>query len=376
MHIYVQMYYTYKNDPPFKGKMQRLIFLFFRDIITANLSSYNENREKKEKGERQMVELCLLGTGGTLPLPGRALSSMYVRVNGRAFLIDCGEGTQVGIRRLGWGFRCIDGLLLTHFHGDHCTGLAGLLLSLEKAGKTETFDIYGPTGLKRVVEGLCIIVPKLSFEVRLHEFPPAGASFEMIGLNIRAFPVDHGVICYGYRMHLSRKGSFDPEKAKALNIPVNEWKKLQNGENIRVGLKIIKPKDVIGENRKGISFVFSTDTRPCETLKKNTSGTDLAILEGMYAEEEKYPLAVKNHHMLFREAAEVARNAGAERLVLTHFSTSLESPEEGSHAAGNIFPEPIIGKDGMIITLRYPRDKEPAGISMHQKEGWFGECLS
>ncbi len=115
-----------------------------------------------------MIDLCLLGTGGTLPMPDRALSSVYVRVNGRAMLIDCGEGTQVGIRRLGWGFRCLEGAVLTHFHGDHVTGLAGLLLSLEKAGKEDTFDIYGPAGLKRVVEGLCVIVPKLSYPVCLH----------------------------------------------------------------------------------------------------------------------------------------------------------------------------------------------------------------
>ena len=121
-----------------------------------------------------MLELCTLGTGGTLPLADRALSSLYVRVNGRSMLIDCGEGTQVGIRKLGWGFRCIEDILLTHFHGDHCTGLAGLLLSLEKAGKTEPLHIWGPKGLKRVVEGLCVIVPPLGFPVLLHELPPEG----------------------------------------------------------------------------------------------------------------------------------------------------------------------------------------------------------
>ncbi len=115
-----------------------------------------------------MLECCTLGTGGTLPLEDRALSSLYVRSNGRSMLIDCGEGTQVGIRKLGWGFRCIEDILLTHFHGDHCTGLAGLLLSLEKAGKNETLHIWGPKGLKKVVEGLCVIVPPLSFPVLLH----------------------------------------------------------------------------------------------------------------------------------------------------------------------------------------------------------------
>ena len=312
----------------------------------------------------------MLGTGGTLPLADRALSSLYIRVNGRAMLTDCGEGTQVAIRRLGWGFRCLEGLVLTHFHGDHCTGLAGLLLSLEKAGREEPFDIYGPAGLKRVVEGLCVIVPKLSFPVRLHEFPPEGREFEMIGLKIRSFPVSHGIPCYGFRFVLERKGAFDPEKARALKVPLSEWKNLQSGETVRVGLKKIRPEDVMGAPRKGITFVFSTDTRPCETLSKYTPGADLLILEGMYADGEKQPLAVKNHHMMFSEAAAIAREADPAGLILTHFSTSLDDPSEGLPAAREIFPHTEAGQDGMIITLRYPDGQEKAGIETAVKEDW------
>ncbi len=317
-----------------------------------------------------MVEMCLLGTGGTLPLADRALSSLYIRVNGRAMLADCGEGTQVGIRRLGWGFRRLEGLVLTHFHGDHCTGLPGLLLSLEKAGRDEPFDIYGPAGLKRVVEGLCVIVPKLSYAVRLHEYPPEGRSFEMIGLRIRAFPVDHGLPCYGYRMELERKGAFDPEKAKALRVPVSEWNRLQSGESVRVGLRKVRPEEVMGPARKGIHFVFSTDTRPCETLTRYVSGADLAILEGMYAEEDKLPLAVKNHHMMFREAAEIAKAGDVSKLILTHFSTSLEHPEEGLPAAEAVFPETEAARDGMIVKLSFPKAREPAGIEISAMEPW------
>jgi ribonuclease Z len=295
--------------------------------------------------------MCLLGTGGTLPLKDRALSSLYVRVNGRAMLADCGEGTQVGIRRLGWGFRCLEGLVLTHFHGDHCTGLPGLLLSLEKAGREEPFDIWGPAGLKRVVEGLCVIVPKLSFAVRLHEYPPEGRSFELIGLQIRAFPVDHGGIpCFGFRIHLPRAAAFDPKKAEALHVPLADWKRLQAGESVRVGLRRIHPEDVTGSPRKGITMVFSTDTRPCETLRNAVADADLLILEGMYGEEEKRPLAVKNHHMLFSEAAELARDAGARRLVITHLNPNF-SPALLLREAREIFPEASVARAGDRISL-------------------------
>ena len=312
-----------------------------------------------------MLEFCTLGTGGTLPIPERALSSLYVRVNGRSLLIDCGEGTQVGIRRLGWGFRCLNGMLLTHYHGDHCTGIAGLLLSLEKAGRDEPFHIWGPRGLKRVVEGLCVIVPPLSFAVHLHELPAEGGELDLIGLNIRAFPVDHGGIpCFGYRMTLERGAAFDPEKAKRLDVPVQEWKRLQQGETVRLGMRKIHPSDVKGAERKGITLVFSTDTRPCETLQKHCTDADLLILEGMYGNEEKMPQALKNHHMLFAEAAETARNARAGGLLLTHFSTCMEDPEEYLPEARKIFERTWAAKDGETVTMRYPEKEEKAWISL------------
>ena len=313
-----------------------------------------------------MLEFCTLGTGGTLPVPERALSSLYVRVNGRSLLIDCGEGTQVGIRRLGWGFRCLDGMLLTHYHGDHCTGLAGLLLSLEKAGRDEPFHIWGPKGLKRVVEGLCVIVPPLSFAVLLHELPPEGGEAELIGLKIRAFPVDHGGIpCFGYRLALERGAVFDPRKAEELGVPVKDWKRLQQGETVHAGLRKIRPEDVTGAERKGITLVFSTDTRPCETLTKYCAGADLLILEGMYGSAEKLPQALKNHHMLFEEAAETAREAQAGGLLLTHFSTSLEDPEEYLPETRKIFERTWAAKDGQTVTMRYPENGEKAWTSLY-----------
>ena len=312
-----------------------------------------------------MLDLCTLGTGGTLPLPDRALSSLYVRVKGQALLIDCGEGTQVGIRRLGWGFKCLEGLLLTHFHGDHCTGLVGLLLSLDKAGREETFHIYGPVGLKRVVEGLCVVAPKLNYPVQLHEIPPEGRIWEMIGLKVQAFPVDHGGIpCFGFRMHLPRAAAFDPEKARATGVPVTEWHRLQMGESVRVGLRKVRSEEVTGAPRKGITVVFSTDTRPCETLRKYAGGADLLILEGMYGTEDKLEQALRNHHMLYAEAADIAREAEAGALLLTHFSTSVEDPETDLPEAQRIFAKTRVAHDGETLTLRYPKKGEKAWVSL------------
>ena len=205
-----------------------------------------------------MLELCMLGTGGALPLPDRGLTACYLRVRGRGLLIDCGEGTQTAIRRLGWGFRCIDGMLITHYHGDHCGGLPGFLLSLGKAERREPFHIWGYTGLKAIVEGLRVVAPVLPFPVVLHEFSGERVELSMIGLEITGFRLDHGVPCYGWRLELPRQGAFQPQRAKALGVPVRDWKRLQAGETVNG----VTPEQVMGPPRQGIRLLYATDTRP------------------------------------------------------------------------------------------------------------------
>ena len=300
-----------------------------------------------------MLDLCTLGTGGAIPLPDRALSSLYVRVDGRALLVDCGEGTQTQIRRLGWGFLCIEGLLITHFHGDHCGGLPGFLLSLDKAGRTAPFPIYGPPGLRRIIEGLLVIAPGLSYPLELHELPMHGGVFSAIGLEITAFPLDHGVPCLGYRFDLHRQRRFDPDKARACGIPMPMWGLLQKGEPVEIGGRVWQPDDVLGAPRRGLRVLYATDTRPVPAIAELGQGADLMIQEGMYGDASKLPQAEKNHHMIFREAAHLARDAGAARLLLTHFSNCVEDPAAYLPYARAAFPQTDVAADLTAITLKY-----------------------
>lgn len=286
-------------------------------------------------------------------MPDRALSSLYVRVNGHGMLIDCGEGTQVGIRRCGWGFKNIDCMLLTHFHGDHVTGIPGFLMSMDKANRTEPFHIYGPKGLKYVVEGLCVVAPHLGFQVVLHE-TEAYSQFSALGMDVTAIPLNHGVPCLGYHFSLKRSPQFDPVKAQALDIPVKYWSRLQHGERIVTcdGQEFL-PEMVLGQSRRGLSFVYATDTRPVAALEDFGAYSDLMVLEGMYGDDDKAEQAAKNRHMIFHEAAQIARDAGSKRLILTHFSTSITDPEEFLPNAADIFPETACACDGMTISLEY-----------------------
>ncbi len=301
-----------------------------------------------------MIDLCTLGTGGALPLPDRGLASLYVRMNGHGLLVDCGENTQTAIRKIGWGFHGIDGMLITHYHADHCGGLPGFLLSMAKAGRTAPFPIWGPTGLKRVVNGLRVVAPQLPYQVELHEFGSEGLTFHAIGLKIQAFRLDHSVMCFGYRFELERPGAFLPERARALNIPVTCWKTLQHGEAVTLeDGRSFSPADVLTAPRRGISFLYATDTRPVKSIVTMGQGTDLMILEGMYGDDEKMPQALKNRHMLFRESAALAQQAETKALVLTHFSNCIDDPEDYIDNARGIFPNTKAAQDLMTLTLDY-----------------------
>lgn len=155
-----------------------------------------------------MLDLCLLGTSGMMPLPGRALTALMARFGGSSLLIDCGEGTQVAIRERGWSFHPIDTICFTHYHGDHISGLPGLLLSMGNAERKEPVTLIGPRGLQKVVESLLVIAQGLPFELQYIELTDKEQDLECNGYHLHAFRVNHNVTCYGYTIEIPRSGRF------------------------------------------------------------------------------------------------------------------------------------------------------------------------
>ncbi len=303
-----------------------------------------------------MLDVCLLGTGGMMPLPYRWLTALMTRFNGSSLLIDCGEGTQIAIKERGWSFKPIDTICFTHFHGDHISGLPGLLLTMGNADRTEPLTLIGPKGLERVVNALRVIAPELPFELVFREIEGQEQTFEMNGYRLRAFRVNHNVLCYGYTIEIDRVGKFDVAQAKAYEVPITCWNKLQKGESVEVEGTIITPDMVLGSPRTGIKLTYTTDTRPTDSIRHHAAGSDLFICEGMYGEKEKSSKAVAYKHMTFYEAAELAKEANAKELWLTHYSPSMTRAEDYMEDVRAIFDNAKAGKDRMSVELEFPEE--------------------
>lgn len=304
-----------------------------------------------------MLDLCLLGTSGMMPLPGRALTALMTRFGGSSLLIDCGEGTQVAIRQKGWSFHPIDTICFTHYHGDHISGLPGLLLSMGNAERKEPVTLIGPKGLEKVVNSLLIIAQGLPFSLEFIELTQKEQEMSMNGYILRAFRVNHNVPCYGYTIEIPRGGKFFPELAREKNIPVKCWNRLQHGETVETEEGIFTPDMVLGPPRKGLKVTYCTDTRPTSSLVENARESDLFICEGMYGEPEKQAKALENKHMMFAEAAKAARDANVRELWLTHYSPSLLYPQNFMRDAKKIFANTQPGKDLMSRTLEFSEEE-------------------
>lgn len=303
-----------------------------------------------------MLDICLLGTGGMMPLPRRKLTALMARYNGCNLLIDCGEGTQVAIKEVGWSFKPIDVICFTHFHADHISGLPGLLLTMGNAERTEDLTIIGPKGVEKIVNSIRVIAPELPFKIKFIELNQPQQQISINGMKINAFRVNHNVVCYGYSIEIERNGKFIPELASQNDVPMYMWSSLQKGETIEENGRKYTPDMVIGPARKGIKVTYCTDTRPVPVIVDYARDADLFICEGMYGEKDKLSKAKEYKHMTFYEAAEIAKEAQPKEMWLTHFSPSLTRPGIYMDEVKEIFSNSHIGKDGKCVEIRFEED--------------------
>lgn len=297
-----------------------------------------------------MVQVTLLGSGATRPLPHRALAALWLQVGGRGLLFDCGEGTQVSAQRFGASLYRLDTLLLTHYHGDHLFGLPGLLQSMAALGRTEPVTVAGPPGLDGVLDAVLTLAGPLPFALCRHTFGDCRGSLALpSGAVVTAFPARHRVPCCSYLYTLPRAGRFDPDRAKALGIPVAWWRSLQAGQPAGG----FTPDQVLGPARRGLRLLYATDTEPTAELAEQARGVDLLCMDATYADDADAPKARLYGHATCAEAGALAAEAGVRRLWLTHYSAAVTDPEAGLAAARRQFPAVEAGFDGKTLTLTF-----------------------
>jgi ribonuclease Z len=305
-----------------------------------------------------VIDVLLLGTGAMVPLPGRPLSSLLVRAGKSLVLFDCGEGTQVEMRRHHWGFRALDAICLSHLHADHVAGLPGLFHTVANAGRTEPMHLYGPAGTAEVIRGLRVIAQHLPFDMVIHEVGD-GAAFPLPeGMEVTVAEAAHRVACVAYRVDVARSRAFDPAKAEALGLPRTLWSRLQKGEAVTLDGAVIGPDAVLGEPRKGVAFAFMTDTRPTPGLVRLANGVDLLVCEATYAEDADAEKANLWGHLTLRQACGIAAEAGAGALWTTHFGGGIEDPVALESTARAMFGPTTMGRPGLQGKISFGRGFE------------------
>ena len=296
-----------------------------------------------------MIEVCLLGSGGMMPLPDRPLSATAIRIDGEVILFDCGEGTQVSWRVSPFSYRGLGTILISHVHADHIAGLPGILFQIAFAGRDEPVRIIGPEGLVDAVDGLFTIVGGLPFDLHLEVLEGGEVVPLAGGATLSTLALQHRRPCLGYVIDLPRAPEFLPDRARALDVPLEYWRPLQQGQ----AAGGFDPADVTGPPRQGLRVALVTDTATFPGLTPFVAGSDLLVSESTFVLDEDEQRARERGHMTLRQAAALASEAGVKRVWLTHFSPKVQEPRAHETEARALFPESHIGYSGLSVELNF-----------------------
>jgi ribonuclease Z len=301
-----------------------------------------------------LLRLTFLGTSAAQPTLHRNLSGLAVKADADLLLFDCGEGSQRQMVRYGTGFT-VDAVFFTHFHADHYLGIIGFLRTLGMMGRTEPMRMYGPPPAKRLLhQAVHLGLESLAFPIEIHEVKD-GDVVRRGGYAVHAVGVDHRINALAYALvEDDRPGRFNLEKARELGVPEGpSFGKLQKGEPVALADgRTVKPEDVLGTPRSGRRLVISGDTRPCASVVRAAKDADLLVHESTFSDDEQ-ERALETRHSTAREAARVAREAGARRLVLTHLSSRHDTePARLLAQAREEYKGPVeVAYDGLSVEL-------------------------
>jgi len=302
-----------------------------------------------------MLSITLLGTGAACPSVERNVAALAIVREGETLIFDCGEGTQRQMMRYGVSFAFRE-IFFTHFHADHLLGVTGLMRTMGLQDRTLPVTLYGPRGAAKILgAAIALGIERNRFPIEIVELQ-AGDRIRRDEYDIVVFPTDHRADTVGYAVvEHTRLGRFNPERAREIGIPEGpRWGKLHKGEMVELSDgRRVGPEELVGKPRRGRSVVYTGDTRPTLGVVEAARGADLLVHDSTFGEEER-DRAVETGHSTAAQAAEVAREAGVRRLVLTHISPryNRDAPELLAEAKA-VFPESIVARDGLTIDVPF-----------------------
>jgi ribonuclease Z len=303
------------------------------------------------------ITITFLGTGSGVPTLQRNLACVALQREGELLLFDCGEAAQIGMRRAGLGWGRLEALFISHLHGDHVTGLPGVMMSLQMIGREAPLTVIGPPGIGAWIR--CFrraLQTGFGYEVRVVEAESPGTVWETDEYRVDCAPLEHRLFCLGYALReRPRPGRFNVSAATALGVPMGEmFGRLQRGKTVDVpledGVKQVSPEQVLGPSRPGLAVAYCTDTRPCEASVELSRDADLLIHEGTFDAEMAEEAAAKGHSTV-AEAAMVAKRAGVRQLFITHISPRYVDDTLLEQQARAIFPATGLARDGKVVAL-------------------------
>lgn len=306
-------------------------------------------------------ELTVLGSGSALPRLDRKPSSQHLKVQDRQFLIDCGEGTQLELKRYGIRFQRIHHIFISHLHGDHYLGLMGMLSTFHLLGREKELWIHGPPELEDLLRhNLERTGSRLRFPLRFQYTDPESKKllFEDQKLEVYSIPLHHGVHCTGFLFREKAKlRKIRKEKLEEYDVPIRMRQALKEGEDVedRQG-KRISYKELTDPPPPSRSFAYCSDTAYSEGLTEMVQNVDLLYHDATF-QEDLLQRAGETYHSTAGQAARIAELARAGRLLLGHFSARYRELGPFLEEARERFPFVILARDGLWIRVHEPTDE-------------------
>ena len=300
-------------------------------------------------------EIHILGCGSALPTTRHNASSQIIKIGNKQFMVDCGEGTQIQLRKNHIHFSFINHIFISHLHGDHCFGLIGLISTFGLLGRTAPLHIYADPKLEELMK------PQIEFFCKGLHYPlffhgidatKHQTIYEDNTITVESLPLEHRIPCCGFLFReKTKRRHLLGDVANFYKIPAYMRQSIKDGADYTTPDGETIPNSRLTKDAdRSRSYAYCSDSAPCYNNSALLHGVDLLYHEATFAESEK-ERAAQTYHSTARQAAQVANEACVKRLLIGHYSSRYETPEVLLNEARELFPETICANEGMVVSI-------------------------